>query len=129
MNYALLGRLSLITLLLVLTPYVLSSLNKKFFKTKNKTFFKVLKFFRKLHKPLGIVLIILGVSHGYMALESLSLHTGTLFYSSILITGILGGSFYRLKKRELFIWHKRIAVVTVVLLLLHLFFPDAINYL
>lgn len=109
MNYALLGRLSLITLLLVLTPYVLSSLNKKFFKTKNKTFFKVLKFFRKLHKPLGIVLIILGVSHGYMALESLSLHTGTLFYSSILITGILGGTFYRLKKRELFIWHKRMA--------------------
>lgn len=129
MNYALLGRLSLITLLLVITPYVLSSLNKNFFKTKNKTFFKVLKFFRKLHKPLGIVLIILGVSHGYMALESLSLHTGTLFYSSILITGILGGSFYRLKKRELFIWHKRMAVVTVFLLLLHLFFPDAINYL
>ena len=129
MNYSLLGWLSVIVFGVVLSPYLLNLLNRKVLKTKNKTFFKVVKFLRSLHKPFGIALIVLGVVHGYMALGRVSLHTGTLFYISILITGILGGSFYRLKKRELFIWHKRMAAVAVVLFLLHFFFPSAMYYL
>ena len=129
MNYALLGWLSVIAFVVVLLPYVLNLLNKKFIKTKNKTFFKLVKFLRSLHKPFGIVLIVLGLIHGYMALRSLRLHTGTLFYIAILVTGILGGSFYKLKKKELFVWHKRMAIVAVVLFFLHYFFPSAMYYL
>ena len=129
MNYAILGRISAILFFIVLTPYLLNFLNKNFLKTKNKTYFKVVKFMRKLHKPLGITLIILGLIHGYMALGTLRMHTGSLFYLAILITGVLGGSFYKLKKKELFTWHKRLAAIAFVLFLLHLFFPNALYYL
>ncbi|NLY45195.1 MAG: hypothetical protein GX053_04300 [Tissierella sp.] len=117
MNYALLGRLSVIIFGVVLLPYVLNLINRKFFKTKNKSFFKVVKFLRKLHKPFGIALIVLGIVHGYMALRSFRLHTGSLFYIAILATGFLGGSFYRLKKKELFVWHKRLAAGALYYLL------------
>lgn len=129
MNYSTVGWLSLVVFLIILGPYLLNLLNRKVLKTKNKTFFKIIKFLRSLHKPLGIALIILGIIHGYMALRGFRLHTGTLFYFSILITGVLGGSFYRLKKRELFVWHKRMAAITVLLFLLHFFFPSAMYYL
>lgn len=129
MNYALLGWISVIVFGVVLAPYILSWLNRKYLKTKNKSFLTILKFLRKIHKPLGIALIVLGIVHGFMALGSLRLHTGTLFYISIVITGILGGFFHKLKKREFFLWHKRIAAVAVALFLLHYFVPGAMYYL
>ena len=129
MNYALVGWLNVIVFLIILSPYVLNLLNRKVLKTKNKSFFKVVKFLRKLHKPFGIALIVLGIVHGYMALRGFRLHTGSLFYIAILATGVLGGSFYRLKKKELFVWHKRLAAVAVVLFLIHFFFPGALYYL
>lgn len=129
MNYSVTGWLSVLILLIILGPYILNTLNKKYLKTKNKTFFKVVKFLRRIHKPLGIILIISGIAHGYMALGGFRLHTGTLFYVSILITGFLGGAFFRLKKRNLFLWHKRMAAITVLLFLLHFLFPGALYYL
>lgn len=129
MNYALVGWLNVIVFLIILSPYLLNLLNTKVLKTKNKTFFKVVKFLRKLHKPFGIALIVMGIVHGYMALRGFRLHTGSLFYIAILATGVLGGSFYRLKKKELFVWHKRLAAVVVVLFLIHFFFPGALYYL
>lgn len=129
MNYALVGWLSVMVFAIVLAPFILNFLNRKIFKSKSKTFFKVLKFLRGLHKPFGIALIILGLIHGFMAMGRLRLHTGSLFYFAILITGILGISFYKLKKRELFAWHKRFAAIAFILFLLHFFFPSAIYYL
>lgn len=129
MNYSAAGWLIVIMLVIIISPYILNLLNRKVLKTKDKNFFKVVKFLRSLHKPLGLAVMILGIVHGYMALGGLRLHTGTLLYISILITGILGGAFYRLKKRPLFIWHKRMAALSVVLFLLHYFFPSAMYYL
>lgn len=129
MNYSAAGWLIVIILVIIISPYILNLLNRKVLKTKDKNFFKVVKFLRSLHKPLGLAVMILGIVHGYMALGGLRLHTGTLLYISILITGILGGAFYRLKKRPLFIWHKRMAALSVVLFLLHYFFPSAMYYL
>ena len=129
MNYSTAGWLSLILIGILICPYVLNLLNKKIFKTKNPNYKKVIKFLKKLHKPLGVAIVILGVVHGYMALGGFRLHTGTLLYVSILITGALGGAFYRLKKKPLFVWHKRMAAVSVMLFLVHFFFPSALYYL
>lgn len=129
MNYSSFGWLSFLILAIIMAPYILNLLNRKIFKTKNKTYFKIVKAFRSVHKPLGIALIFFGIIHGFMALRRISFHTGYIVYLSILITGILGGAFYRLKKKELFTWHKRMALVTVLLFLLHFFFPNAIYYL
>ncbi len=129
MNYSLAGWLNHLVLLIILGPYILNSLNRKYLKTKNKSFLNLVKILRKIHKPLGLVLIVLGASHGYMALGGFRLHTGTLFYISILITGSLGGAFHRLKKKILFVWHRRMALITALLFLLHFFFPSALYYL
>lgn len=130
MTYVNLGWINLIVIGVLVSPYVLNFLNRKFFKTKNKTYKKVLKFARKVHKPLALLIVILAPIHGYMALGTLfRLHTGTLLYLSILITAIFGGLFYRLKKRKLFKLHKAMALVTVIVFLVHFYFPGAIFYL
>ncbi len=127
--YSVLGWLNVVVLAVILSPYVLGFLNRKFFKTKSKGFRDAMKFLRRLHKPLGVTLAILALVHGYLAMGGFRLHTGSLLYLSIFITALLGGSFYRLKKRSLFTWHKRMALLSFLLLLLHLLYPSALYYL
>lgn len=127
--YSVLGWLNAGILVILLSPFLLNFLNKHLIKTKSKGFRDLIKLLRGFHKPLGIVLAILAPIHGYMALGGFRLHTGTLLYISAFVTAALGGSFYRLKKKELFKWHKRMAAVTVVLLFIHIFFPSALFYL
>jgi hypothetical protein len=127
--YSVLGWLNVVVLGVILSPYVLGFLNRKFFKTQKQGFRNTLKFLRRLHKPLGIAMAVLALVHGYLAMGGLRLHTGSLLYLSIIITALLGGSFYKLKKRALFTWHKRMALVSFLLLLLHLFYPSALYYL
>lgn len=129
MSYKLLGWINAIALTIVVAPFVLNFINRNFFKNKSKEIKSLVKFLRKFHKPLGILLIVTGIIHGYMALGTFRLHTGTILYISTILTGALGGSFYRTKKRVFFIWHKRLAFLSVALLLLHLLYPSALFYL
>ncbi len=130
MTYVNLGWINLVVIGILVTPYVLNFLNRKFFKTKNALYKRVLKISRKIHKPLALVIVILAPIHGYMALGTLfRLHTGTFLYLSILITAVFGGLFYRFKKRKLFKLHKAMALVTVIIFLVHFYFPSAIFYL
>jgi cytochrome b561 len=127
--YRILGWINITLLVLILTQFLLNYTNRKFIKTDNKTFKKFQKIFKTIHKPLGLALAVLAPIHGYMALGGFRLHTGSLLYLSLIITATLGGSFYRLRKKVLFLWHKRIAGLTVLLLLIHIFFPDALSYI
>jgi hypothetical protein len=45
-------------------------------------------------------------------------------YSGILITAILGFSYYKTKKKSLYVWHKRMMFVDLILLIVHLAVPD-----
>lgn len=127
--YSVLGWLNAGILVILLSPFLLNFLNKHIIKTKSNGFRDLIKILRRFHKPLGVALAILAPIHGYMALGGFRLHTGTLLYLSAFATAALGGSFYRLKKRVLFQWHKKMAAVTVVLLLIHIIFPSALFYL
>ncbi|MGM0396177.1 MAG: hypothetical protein ACQEP4_03890 [Bacillota bacterium] len=127
--YSVLGWLNVAILGVILSPYVLNFLNRHFFKTKSKGFRDTIKFLRRLHKPFGVAIAVLALIHGYMALGGLRLHTGSLLYLSVFMTAVLGGSFYKLKKRTLFVWHKRMALLSFLLLMLHLFYPSALFYL
>lgn len=127
--YSVLGWLNVVILGVILSPYLLNFINRKLFNTKNMGFRNAVKFLRRLHKPFGVIIAILALVHGYMALGSLRLHTGSLLYLSVFITAVLGGSFYRFKKRALFIWHKRMALLSFLLLLIHIFYPSALFYL
>ncbi|OLS03829.1 hypothetical protein [Tissierella creatinophila] len=132
MTYVNWGWMSLIILGILVFPYILKRLNKyrkSIDKSKNNCYIKTIKFFRKIHKPLGLSLIIIPLIHGYMALGALRLHTGLILYLSALTTALLGGAFYKTKNKNFFTWHKRMAVITILFFLIHFFAPNAIYYL
>lgn len=132
MTYVNWAWLALIILGILVLPYLLKRLNKYIksaTKSKKNRYTKTIKLLRKVHKPLGLSLIIVPLIHGYMALGALRLHTGLILYLSALITAALGGTFFRTKRKVFFTWHKRMAFITVLFFLLHFFYPSAIYYL
>lgn len=129
LNYAFVGWTSVVLLGLLVLPFLLSRINQYVFKPQSKGLRSFIKFLRKLHKPLGILFVIIAFVHGWLALGAFRLHTGWALYISLLLTVIFGGSFYRLKKKKLFVLHKVFAGVTVLLFLLHFFKPYAFSML
>lgn len=127
MNFRQLGYLNVFILGLLLLPYILNTLNQKVFKTKSPVFRRVMKALRSLHKPLGVAFVASALIHGYMAMGGIRLHTGTLLYGAVLIQVILGGAFYRKKKKELFRAHRIMAMVVAGLFLLHWLVPSALS--
>lgn len=127
MTYAILGWVSLGLLALLVLPFILIRINKHTVKTKHKAFQKVIRFLRSLHKPAGIALLLTAVWHGWLALGTIRVHTGTVLFLTVLVTATLGGAFYRLKKKRLFSLHKIAAAITVLMFLLHFFLPRAFS--
>jgi len=128
MIYSILGWTSLGLAVVASSPYWLRMLNNWTFKTKDKRFLNLLKFLRKLHKPLGLILAVIAIIHGFLALNNrIRLHTGLLVYLGFLVSAILGGAHYRLKKKGLFKAHKISVLVSFLLLLLHLLKPWALG--
>lgn len=127
--YVLMGWVIVALLLIMTAPLYLRILNKHVFHSKSETYIKVVKAFRIVHKPLGLILLLIGFVHGFLALGSIRLHTGLLLWSSLVVTASLGAAFYKSKKKGFFTAHKRMLIVVICLLLLHLLFPGAIYYL
>ena len=107
--YKWLGYMSIALIVLLTAPYWLRTLNGWTIKTKDKRFFNLLKFLRKLHKPLGIALALIAFCHGYLALGALRLHTGVLAYAGFILTAAVGFLFFIKKKKKLFKAHKTLA--------------------
>lgn len=127
MNFRQLGYLNLILLGLLILPYILNTLNQKVFKTKSPAFRSLMKALRTIHKPLGVAFLATALIHGYMAMGGLRLHTGTLLYAAVVVQVILGGAFYRKKKKVLFKAHRIMAMVVAGLFLLHWLAPSALS--
>ena len=127
--YVILGWLNVAFLVVMTSPYWLRFLNKHIFHLQGGAYIKTIKFLRSVHKPLGIAVLVIALIHGYLALGALRLHTGTILWIAFFLTAVLGSLFYFTKKRPFFTWHKRMVLVAIVLLLIHLLFPSAIYYL
>lgn len=127
MNFRFFGNLNLVLLVIVLLPYVLNFLNRRFFKTKNETYRNAVKLARAVHKPAGIILLVFGLVHGYMAFRSVRFHTGTVLYALIIVQAVLGGALYRKKSKALFKAHRVTALVVAALFLLHWLVPSALS--
>ena len=123
--YALIGWVMVGALVVMTAPFWLRGIAKPAGR-KSPAYNRLIKTLRLVHKPLGAVLVALVVVHGLLALGAFRLHTGTLAGLLLIITAVLGGSFYRLKKKALFKLHKQAALVTAVLAAVHLLFPSAI---
>ena len=125
--YKILGYINVALVVIITAPYWLRTLNKWTIKTKDKRFLDTIKFLRKLHKPLGIALALIIAWHGYLALfGTIRLHTGLLAYIGFLLTVTAGGIYYRKKGKQLFKLHKTLALVSMLLVILHLLWPGAI---
>ena len=129
MDYATIGWTNIFIVAVLVSPFVLTRLNKSLFNHKNKKLQSAIKFLRKLHKPFGFVLLIISAIHGWLALGSLRLHTGTILYATFFISGLLGIGFHKTKNKNLFTWHRRLVWVSVALLAVHLLMPGAVYQL
>lgn len=127
--YKILGIINVALILVITAPYWLRRLGQRFFPKRKIASTKLMKVLRAVHKPFGICLLLITFMHGYLALGSFRLHTGTLVGIMVLATVVLGLLFYRKKKAVFFKWHKRAALLMVLLTLLHLFLPNAIYYI
>lgn len=119
--YKALGITNVILVIIITSPFWLRFLNKHVFHNNSAPLKKLIKFLRKLHKPLGALLALSGITHGYLALGTIRLHTGSVLWTMILITALLGVLFYIKKKAVFFKWHRRAAFAVVLLVLVHLF--------
>lgn len=127
MNYSILGWTSLSLLAIQLLPFVMRQAETLLWKrSAPKAYKATIQNLRRIHKPLGLLLLIVPPIHGFMALGGLRLHTGSLLYIGVLCTGVLGGGFYRLKHKSWLIWHRRVAVATFGLFLVHFLWPGMI---
>lgn len=127
--YSILGWLNALLLTLMILPFILVRANKMIFKGKNKGLQTITKLLRKWHKQMGAVLVVTGITHGYLALGGFILHTGILLYLALLATGSMGFLFYRKKKKILLQLHRYLAALVIALLALHLIFPSALDYI
>lgn len=127
MGYKFWGWVSAIILALLISPFLLVRINKKFFKSKSKNFLELVKFLRKLHKPLGVLLLASGFYHGYLVLGKIRMHTGVVLYVTMAITIILGLLHYRRRNKNIFKMHKIIAALTIAMFVLHFFKPYAFS--
>ncbi|WP_312700376.1 hypothetical protein [Sedimentibacter sp.] len=127
--YKILGIINVVLIIVITSPYWLRRISKLLFPDKKIASTQLMKTARAVHKPLGICLLLITLVHGYMALGAPRLHTGTLVGTMVLITVVLGGAFFRTKKAVFFKWHKRAALITILLTLLHLIAPNAVYYI
>ena len=127
--YRILGYLNVVLFIVVTSPYWLRRLNQWVLHVRNADMQRLIKPLRSLHKPLAACLAVIAAIHGYLALGSLRLHTGSIVWIAVLVTAGLGFSFYKKKKPNLFKWHKGMALTVALLIALHLIAPNILYYL
>lgn len=120
------GWFNVAAVLVMTAPYWLRLINKLAYNSKNTALTRMIKTLRAVHKPLGLALFVMAIVHGALALGAFRLHTGTFVGIILLVTVVLGGSFYRLKKKPLYIAHRTAATLLTLSVLVHLIFPSAI---
>ena len=129
MLYSVMGWLNILILAVMTAPFWLRILQKATSVIPNAAYTQWSRRLRAVHKPLGLVILTFAGIHGWLALGTLLPHTGTLLFLMLAVTASLGLLFYRTKKKNWFLWHKRMALVAVCALALHLLAPNALYYL
>lgn len=125
--YKLFGLINVILVILLTASYWVPRLNKHLLHLKSPAYYSFVRLLRRIHKPMGLALLLSAAVHGFLAPGGLRLHTGSVLFVIVFVTSLLGGSFFRLKKPELLKGHRLAALLVVLFLLLHLLFPNAFS--
>jgi hypothetical protein len=125
----LLGWINVFLLVFNISLFISRRIYINFIKDKKsktaKYFVVIMNVLKRYHKLSGILLIITGIIHGYLALNgNLYLHTGMILWLGI----ILMFSMYLLGKVQVFKkvwvkWHRYLGFILIILLLIHLINP------
>lgn len=108
---------------LLLYPMLLSY-NKKYARGKNKKLNQFIKFGRKIHPYIGLLLIITGSIHGFLKLGGQFIfHTGSLLLILLILNGLLGLIYKRSRKRSLAKLHRFIGLLILFAFALHYLRP------
>ncbi|SFI01728.1 hypothetical protein SAMN05192551_105140 [Tindallia magadiensis] len=93
---------------------------------KDKTLVPLYRIVRKIHPPIGILMVVVGGYHGYLMMGgSWRLHSGTLVWLTLLgmgVVAIVGQAMSVFQKRWRLL-HKLLAVVMLALLAAHIISP------
>lgn len=123
--YKIFGWLNVSLVVIMISPFILRWINTHVFKSPNPALAKIVKFLRTLHKILGGLLLASAITHAILALSAWRWHTGIILGITAELAAIFAVLFYIFKKKWLFLTHRIIAVVAILLLLVHLIFPSA----
>ena len=126
--YVVLAWTTVILAFLMLLPYIMKKLGKSAGFIRYSGYKKALKFLRTVHKPMGAVVLVTGLAHGYLALGgTIILNTnGTLLWTILLVTAVVGGIYFRTRNKSLFPVHKFLALLVVVAFLYHYLSPGPV---
>lgn len=101
---------------------VMRVVNKYAFHNKKNILYKINRYLRKIHKPMGVAIIITGFYHGLFSSDTiLSLNYGTAVW---VLTIVLAATWIfkaQLKKiKNWMYWHRVITAVFVIILVIHI---------
>jgi predicted ferric reductase len=124
-----LGWLNISLLVIMVLPFLLRQFHMRVRRFRGKWYPKLMKVLRKVHKPLGIAIVLLALLHGLLVFGGFRLHTGTLEWFAIVLVAAFGATFYFTKKKAFLVWHRYLIVLLLAMVLLHQIFPGALYYL
>ena len=116
-----LGWLNISLVAFKLLPFLTRRLDKYVYKNKNKSLRNASKHLAKIHPITGILFIIIAGVHGYIALDTIRLHTGYIALFMGLLLFIVAGVGMRYKFRWWVKVHRSLAILLAVSILIHLF--------
>ncbi len=125
--YRLFGWINVALVVLMISPFFVRWLNKKYI--KNDMLKTQLFKYRIFHKVFGVLLLASIITHAILALGTWQWHTGTVLGITAVVTALAAVSFYTFKKKWLFVLHRVLAALLILLLLVHLIFPSAIYHI
>lgn len=101
---------------------VLRILNKRVFKNRNELVKKTDRGLRKIHKPLGVAIIVVGLYHGLFSTVSVfTLNLGTVTWLLSVLLAVTWVFRKALKKvKNWMFWHRVLTLAFVVVLVLHI---------
>ncbi|KAB3531549.1 hypothetical protein [Alkaliphilus serpentinus] len=97
-------------------------------KSKNKKLLAIYKKLRIIHPLLGVTIILLGSIHGYLALGTFRLHTGTIVLAILVIMAIIPISGQKIQKlkRHWRPYHRYLSIILWISIIIHILFRNII---
>lgn len=114
-----LGWINVILASVQVSMYIVRRINKHQFKNSSEALKKSAKLLKKVHPYTGTLLVITGITHGYMLLGGFRLHSGYFAWLLILAVVFFGWAGPKYKIKNWLKIHRTLVLILVAAALLH----------